>query len=246
MAREIQGIGFKTADRIAINLGFANDAPPAPRRRAHLRPGDARGGRPHGLPPRANSSGARPNSWRPPPASSRRESTPWSGQAACPHGGRCGATGRARAAARAPPASSSCRQQPGGAQDRGAVARLGADGRGPSADQDRRGGAVDGAEGGFRVRRPAAFRGRQRPRQQVLDPHRRAGDGQDDLPARAGRHPQGQAGARPPGGAHGPGRPAPGRDDGRLRLDDPPPAQVRPRHQQLHRERGSPRSPPTS
>jgi exodeoxyribonuclease V alpha subunit len=28
VAREIQGIGFKTADRIAINLGFANDAPP--------------------------------------------------------------------------------------------------------------------------------------------------------------------------------------------------------------------------
>ena len=28
MAREIDGIGFKTADRIAINLGFANDAPP--------------------------------------------------------------------------------------------------------------------------------------------------------------------------------------------------------------------------
>ena len=27
-AREIDGIGFKTADRIAINLGFANDAPP--------------------------------------------------------------------------------------------------------------------------------------------------------------------------------------------------------------------------
>ena len=28
VAREIQGIGFRTADRIAINLGFANDAPP--------------------------------------------------------------------------------------------------------------------------------------------------------------------------------------------------------------------------
>ena len=28
VAREIEGIGFKTADRIAINLGFANDAPP--------------------------------------------------------------------------------------------------------------------------------------------------------------------------------------------------------------------------
>ncbi len=28
IAREIEGIGFKTADRIAINLGFANDAPP--------------------------------------------------------------------------------------------------------------------------------------------------------------------------------------------------------------------------
>ncbi|HWA85531.1 MAG TPA: ATP-dependent RecD-like DNA helicase [Opitutus sp.] len=28
LAREIQGIGFKTADRLAINLGFANDAPP--------------------------------------------------------------------------------------------------------------------------------------------------------------------------------------------------------------------------
>lgn len=28
LAREIDGIGFKTADRIAINLGFANDAPP--------------------------------------------------------------------------------------------------------------------------------------------------------------------------------------------------------------------------
>ena len=28
MAREIDGVGFKTADRIAINLGFANDAPP--------------------------------------------------------------------------------------------------------------------------------------------------------------------------------------------------------------------------
>ncbi len=28
MAREIDGIGFKTADRIAINLGYANDAPP--------------------------------------------------------------------------------------------------------------------------------------------------------------------------------------------------------------------------
>ncbi|MBM3866720.1 MAG: ATP-dependent RecD-like DNA helicase, partial [Verrucomicrobia bacterium] len=27
-AREIEGIGFRTADRIAINLGFANDAPP--------------------------------------------------------------------------------------------------------------------------------------------------------------------------------------------------------------------------
>jgi exodeoxyribonuclease V alpha subunit len=27
VAREIDGIGFKTADRIAINLGFANDAP---------------------------------------------------------------------------------------------------------------------------------------------------------------------------------------------------------------------------
>jgi exodeoxyribonuclease V alpha subunit len=27
-AREIDGIGFRTADRIAINLGFANDAPP--------------------------------------------------------------------------------------------------------------------------------------------------------------------------------------------------------------------------
>ena len=27
-AREIEGIGFKTADKIAINLGFANDAPP--------------------------------------------------------------------------------------------------------------------------------------------------------------------------------------------------------------------------
>ncbi len=27
-AREVEGIGFKTADRIAINLGFANDAPP--------------------------------------------------------------------------------------------------------------------------------------------------------------------------------------------------------------------------
>ncbi|MEO5959577.1 MAG: ATP-dependent RecD-like DNA helicase [Opitutaceae bacterium] len=27
-ARQIDGIGFKTADRIAINLGFANDAPP--------------------------------------------------------------------------------------------------------------------------------------------------------------------------------------------------------------------------
>jgi ATP-dependent exoDNAse (exonuclease V) alpha subunit len=26
--REIDGIGFKTADRIAINLGYANDAPP--------------------------------------------------------------------------------------------------------------------------------------------------------------------------------------------------------------------------
>jgi hypothetical protein len=31
VAREIDGIGFKTADRIAINLGFANDAPPRPR-----------------------------------------------------------------------------------------------------------------------------------------------------------------------------------------------------------------------
>ena len=28
VAREIEGIGFKTADRIAINLGYANDAPP--------------------------------------------------------------------------------------------------------------------------------------------------------------------------------------------------------------------------
>ena len=28
VAREIEGIGFKTADRIAVNLGFANDAPP--------------------------------------------------------------------------------------------------------------------------------------------------------------------------------------------------------------------------
>lgn len=28
VAREIDGIGFKTADRIAINIGFANDAPP--------------------------------------------------------------------------------------------------------------------------------------------------------------------------------------------------------------------------
>ena len=28
VAREIDGIGFKTADRVAINLGFANDAPP--------------------------------------------------------------------------------------------------------------------------------------------------------------------------------------------------------------------------
>ena len=28
IAREIDGIGFKTADRIAINLGYANDAPP--------------------------------------------------------------------------------------------------------------------------------------------------------------------------------------------------------------------------
>ncbi len=28
LAREIDGIGFKTADRLAINLGFANDAPP--------------------------------------------------------------------------------------------------------------------------------------------------------------------------------------------------------------------------
>ena len=28
VAREIEGIGFKTADKIAINLGFANDAPP--------------------------------------------------------------------------------------------------------------------------------------------------------------------------------------------------------------------------
>jgi exodeoxyribonuclease V alpha subunit len=28
LAREITGIGFKTADRLAINLGFANDAPP--------------------------------------------------------------------------------------------------------------------------------------------------------------------------------------------------------------------------
>lgn len=28
LAREVDGIGFKTADRIAINLGFANDAPP--------------------------------------------------------------------------------------------------------------------------------------------------------------------------------------------------------------------------
>ncbi len=28
VAREIDGIGFKTADRIAINLGFANDSPP--------------------------------------------------------------------------------------------------------------------------------------------------------------------------------------------------------------------------
>ncbi|MDI1249460.1 MAG: helix-hairpin-helix domain-containing protein, partial [Lacunisphaera sp.] len=28
IAREIEGIGFKTADRIAINLGFANDAAP--------------------------------------------------------------------------------------------------------------------------------------------------------------------------------------------------------------------------
>ena len=28
VAREIEGIGFKTADRIAINIGFANDAPP--------------------------------------------------------------------------------------------------------------------------------------------------------------------------------------------------------------------------
>ncbi|KXU35344.1 recombinase RecD [Cephaloticoccus primus] len=28
VAREIDGIGFKTADQIAINLGFANDAPP--------------------------------------------------------------------------------------------------------------------------------------------------------------------------------------------------------------------------
>jgi exodeoxyribonuclease V alpha subunit len=28
VAREVDGIGFKTADRIAINLGYANDAPP--------------------------------------------------------------------------------------------------------------------------------------------------------------------------------------------------------------------------
>ncbi|HEX9781503.1 MAG TPA: helix-hairpin-helix domain-containing protein, partial [Opitutaceae bacterium] len=28
VAREIEGIGFKTADRIAVNLGFANDSPP--------------------------------------------------------------------------------------------------------------------------------------------------------------------------------------------------------------------------
>ena len=28
LAREIEGIGFKTADRIAVNLGFANDSPP--------------------------------------------------------------------------------------------------------------------------------------------------------------------------------------------------------------------------
>ena len=28
VAREVEGIGFKTADQIAINLGFANDAPP--------------------------------------------------------------------------------------------------------------------------------------------------------------------------------------------------------------------------
>ncbi len=28
LAREIDGIGFKTADKLAINLGFANDAPP--------------------------------------------------------------------------------------------------------------------------------------------------------------------------------------------------------------------------
>lgn len=28
VAREIDGIGFKTADRIAVNLGFANDSPP--------------------------------------------------------------------------------------------------------------------------------------------------------------------------------------------------------------------------
>src|SRR5258708_26337618 len=28
VAREIDGIGFKTADRIPINLGYANDPPP--------------------------------------------------------------------------------------------------------------------------------------------------------------------------------------------------------------------------
>ena len=49
VAREIDGIGFKTADRIAINLGFANDAPPRLDAGLLYALGRPPGGGPHGL-----------------------------------------------------------------------------------------------------------------------------------------------------------------------------------------------------
>ena len=218
VAREIDGIGFKTADRIAINLGFANDAPP--RLDAGL--------------------------------IFALETLQEEGHTAFPQGDLVDyaaellASGadliRARIEALVESKQLVRHGETGGLlqlphNDRfehriaEAVLRLGRTVSGlPPIKIDA---AVEWAEKKAGIEFHDLQRGAVK---NALDPHRRAGNGQDDHPARPSRNFESEEGARPSRGSHGARGAAADRDDGRLRLHHSPAPQVRSGHWRFHRQ----------
>ena len=231
VAREIEGIGFKTADRIAINLGFANDAPPrleagilfameTLQEEGHTAFGEEalRDLSAEMLDTSAGLVTARIEAL----VASRQLARHFPAGAADPLPG------------------SGLVQLPVLDRAEGKIAEVVArlmrvsSGLPPIKIEA----ALAWAEGkaGFRFHELQSHAVRSALGEQGVDPDRRPGHREDLHAPLAGEHPQGEGRSRPPGRAHRQGGPAPGRDNRGLRLYDPPAPQVRPRGR-LHLER---------